>query len=163
MLTNLYGRGDNFDFEGSHVVRALFRKCHEAKVAGRGAVTIWGTGNPRREFLHVDDSADACVFLMEHYESDEHVNVGTGEDLSIRELADTVRDVVAPGLELEFDATKHGSVRKLLDVSQLQALGSRQRIGPGAGIGSAYDWLLEALEGGTVRGWSSEPARAIRA
>ena len=129
MPTNLYGPGDNFDLEGSHVLPALIRKFHEAKVEGKQAVTIWGTGSPRREFLHVDDLADACVFLMESYDEDGHVNVGTGEDLSIRELAEIVRDVVAPGLRLEFDTTKpDGMPRKLLDVSRLHDLGWRHRI-----------------------------------
>ena len=153
MPTNLYGPGDNFDLEGSHVLPALIRKFHEAKVAGKDAVTIWGTGSPRREFLHVDDLADACVFLMEHYDGDEHVNVGTGEDLSIRELAEIVRDVVAPGLRLEFDTTKpDGMPRKLLDVSRLHDLGWRHRIDLRTGIEFTYRWFEENLRIGGIRG-----------
>jgi len=161
MPTNLYGPGDNFDLESSHVLPALIRKCHEGKVEGRASVRIWGTGTPRREFLHVDDLADACVFLMDHYEGDQHVNVGTGLDQSIRELAETVRDIVAPGLALEFDASKpDGSPRKLLEVSRLHSLGWRHRVELADGIRSTYDWLLGELEKGTVRGWSSRPVRA---
>ncbi len=154
MPTNLYGPGDNFDLEGSHVLPALIRKFHEAKVEGKQAVTIWGTGSPRREFLHVDDLADACVFLMESYDEDGHVNVGTGEDLSIRELAEIVRDVVAPGLRLEFDTTKpDGMPRKLLDVSRLHDLGWRHRIDLRDGIRSTYEWFESSLSAGTVRGY----------
>jgi GDP-L-fucose synthase len=153
MPTNLYGPGDNFDLEGSHVLPALIRKFHEAKVAGRDSVTIWGTGSPRREFLHVDDLADACVFLMERYDEDEHVNVGTGEDLSIRELAETVRDVVAPGVKLEFDTSKpDGMPRKLLDVSRLHQLGWRHRIALADGIRTTYAWFEENFAAGRVRG-----------
>lgn len=141
MPTNLYGPNDNFDLTSSHVLPALIRKFDDARVEGRKTVTIWGTGTPRREFLHVDDLADACLFLMRHYEGDEHVNVGTGEDLSIRELAETVRDVVAPEAILEFDTAKpDGMPRKLLDVSRLHALGWRHRIGLREGIASTYAW-----------------------
>lgn len=144
MPTNLYGPNDNFDLESSHVLPALIRKFHDAKVEGRRSVTAWGTGAPRREFLHVDDLADACLFLARHYDEDEHVNVGTGEDLSIRELAELVRDVVAPGVVLELDPTKpDGMPRKLLDVSRLHALGWRHRIGLREGIESTYAWFLE--------------------
>ena len=116
MPTNLYGPQDNFDLESSHVLPALIRKFHDAKVAGRTEVTIWGTGSPRREFLHVDDLADACLFLMERYRDAGHINVGTGEDLSILEVAHLVRDVVHPGAQLVFDRTKpDGTPRKLLD------------------------------------------------
>ncbi|HSM14760.1 MAG TPA: GDP-L-fucose synthase [Thermoanaerobaculia bacterium] len=153
MPTNLYGPGDNFDLESSHVLPALIRKFHEAKESGRGSVTIWGTGAPRRELLHVDDLADACLFLMRAYDGDGHVNVGTGEDLSIRELAETVRDVVAPGVSLEFDASKpDGMPRKLLDVSKLHALGWRHRIGLREGIEATYRWFVEALADGRARG-----------
>ena len=153
MPTNLYGPGDNFDLESAHVLPALIRKFHEAKVTGRRSVVIWGSGAPRREFLHVDDLADACVFLMETYDDDEHVNVGTGEDLSIRELAALVRDVVAPGLELEFDGSKpDGMPRKLLDVSRLHALGWSHRIGLREGIEATYRWYAERLPSGGVRG-----------
>ena len=129
MPTNLYGPDDNFDLTSSHVLPALIRKFHDAKARAASEVVIWGTGAPRREFLHVDDLADACLFLMERYDGDEHINVGTGEDLSIRELAELVRDVVAPEARLAFDTTKpDGTPRKLLDVSRLHALGWRHRI-----------------------------------
>jgi len=120
MPTNLYGPFDNFDLSSSHVVPALVRKFHDAKLAGRDEVVVWGTGSPRREFLHVDDLADACVFLMNHYEGPQHINVGTGEDLSIRELAEMVRGVVHPSSNIVFDSTKpDGTPRKLLDVGRL--------------------------------------------
>src|SRR5512133_271787 len=116
MPTNLYGPFDNFDLNASHVLPALIRKFHDAKLAGSREVVVWGTGSPRREFLHVDDLADACLYLMRHYDATEHVNVGTGEDLTIRELADTVREIVHPEAQLVFDATKpDGTPRKLLD------------------------------------------------
>ena len=128
-----------------HVLPALIRKFHDAKVAGDDArSSIWGTGAPRREFLHVDDLADACLFLMEHYDDAQHINVGTGVDLSIRELAETVRDVVHPGAQLAFDTSKpDGTPRKLLDVAQLHALGWRHRIGLKDGIASTYQWFLD--------------------
>jgi GDP-L-fucose synthase len=144
MPTNLYGPNDNFDLASSHVLPALIRKFHDAKAEGRKEVPIWGTGSPRREFLHVDDLADACVFLMRRYDAAEHINVGTGEDLTIRELAAMVRDIVHPGAELAFDATKpDGTPKKLLDVARLHALGWRHRIGLGEGIESSYRWFLE--------------------
>ena len=144
MPTNLYGPNDNFDLASSHVLPALIRKFHDAKAEGRTEVPIWGTGSPRREFLHVDDLADACLFLMRRYDAAEHVNVGTGEDLTIRELAETVRDIVHPGATLAFDATKpDGTPKKLLDVSRLHALGWRHRIGLREGILSSYRWFLE--------------------
>lgn len=153
MPTNLFGPGDNFDLASSHVLPAMIRKFHEAIVDGHSAVTIWGTGEPRREFLHVDDLADACVFLMRNYSGDEHVNVGTGEDLAIRELAEIVRDVVAPGMRIELDPSKpDGMPRKLLDVSRIHALGWRHRIGLREGIASTYGWFVEQLAAGTVRG-----------
>jgi GDP-L-fucose synthase len=144
MPTNLYGPNDNFDLASSHVLPALVRKFHDAKVEGRQEVPIWGTGSPRREFLHVDDLADACVFLMRRYDASEHINVGTGEDLTIRELAERVRDAVHPQAQLVFDATKpDGAPRKLLDVSRLHALGWRHQIGLEEGIASSYRWFLE--------------------
>jgi GDP-L-fucose synthase len=143
MPTNLYGPYDNFDLTSSHVVPALIRKFHEAKVAGVQDVVIWGTGQPRREFLHVDDLASACLFLMEHYDEGQHINVGTGEDLAIRELAEQIRDVVHPGSTLTFDTSKpDGMPRKLLDVTRLHALGWRHRITLAAGIRSTYEWFL---------------------
>jgi len=144
MPTNLYGPQDNFDLTSSHVLPALIRKFHDARVAERGEVQIWGTGTPRREFLHVDDLADACLFLMRRYDEAEHVNVGTGEDLTIRELAETVRDIVYPEAKLVFDPSKpDGTPRKLLDVSRLHGLGWRHRIGLRDGIESSYRWFLE--------------------
>ncbi len=144
MPTNLYGQNDNFDLTQSHVLPALIRKFHDAKVEGKPEVTIWGTGNPRREFLHVDDLADACVFLMDHYDELGHINVGTGEDLSIRELADAVKQVIYPGATLRFDTSKpDGPPRKLLDVSRLHALGWRHRIPLHEGLASTYEWFLQ--------------------
>ena len=144
MPTNLYGPNDNFDLTQSHVLPALIRRFHDARVEGRPEVTIWGTGSSRREFLHVDDLADACVFLMDHYDELGHINVGTGEDLSIRELADAVRDVIYPRATLRFDSSKpDGSPRKLLDVSRLHALGWRHRIGLQEGLASTYAWFLQ--------------------
>jgi GDP-L-fucose synthase len=138
MPTNLYGPHDNFSLTSSHVLPALIRRFHDAKVEGRREVVVWGTGAPRREFLHVDDLADACVFLMRRYDAVDHVNVGTGEDLTIRELAEMVRDAVHPGSELVFDASKpDGTPRKLLDVSRLHALGWRHRIDLRAGVESS--------------------------
>src|SRR3954466_2181277 len=143
MPTNLYGPNDNFDLTSSHVLPALIRKFHEAKVSGLKQVVIWGSGTPRRELLHVDDLAEACVFLMQHYDGAQHVNVGTGEDLSIRELAETVRDVVYPAAQLAFDTSKpDGMPRKLLDVSKLHALGWRHRIALKDGVASTYQWFL---------------------
>lgn len=147
MPTNLYGPHDNFDLESSHVLPALLRKFHEARRAGDEEVVVWGTGSPRREFLHVDDLAEACLFLMRHYESDEHVNVGVGEDLAIRELAELIRDIVAPGVDLAFDTSKpDGMPRKLLDVSRLRELGWEARIGLREGIERTYRWFLDHHE-----------------
>lgn len=143
MPTNLYGPNDNFDLTSSHVFPALIRKFHEAKVAGQPEVVIWGSGTPRREFMHVDDLASACLFLMQHYNEPLHVNVGVGEDLSIRELAELIRDVVYPSAALVFDRTKpDGAPRKLLDVSRLHGLGWQHRIGLRDGIASTYDWFV---------------------
>jgi GDP-L-fucose synthase len=143
MPTNLYGPNDNFDLASSHVLPAMIRKFHDAKLARSREVVIWGTGAPRREFLHVDDLADACVFLMDRYDEASHINVGTGADLSIRELAETVRAIVYPEAALEWDATKpDGMPRKLLDVSRLHALGWRHRTGLPEGIASTYSWFL---------------------
>jgi GDP-L-fucose synthase len=144
MPTNLYGPHDNFDLTSSHVLPALIRKFDDARAAGRDEVVIWGTGSPRREFLHVDDLADACLFIMRTWEDELHLNVGSGEDLTIRELAEMVRDVVHPGARLVFDATKpDGTPRKLLDVSRLHALGWRHSIALRDGIESSYRWYVE--------------------
>jgi GDP-L-fucose synthase len=143
MPTNLYGPNDNFDLTSSHVLPALIRKFHDAKTEGRSEVVIWGTGVARREFLHVDDLADACVFILERYDGDLHINVGTGEDLSIRELAEMVREIVHPQARLTFDTTKpDGTPRKLLDVSRLHALGWTHHIGLRQGIEATYRWFL---------------------
>jgi GDP-L-fucose synthase len=143
MPTNLYGPHDNFDLTSSHVLPALIRKFHEARLTGAPEVVIWGTGAPRREFLHVDDLADACTFLMDRFEDERHINVGTGEDLSIRELADLVRTVVYPESTLTFDTSKpDGMPRKLLDVSRLHAMGWRHRIDLREGVESTYQWFL---------------------
>jgi GDP-L-fucose synthase len=142
MPTNLYGPHDNFDLSSSHVLPALIRKFHDAKVAGAPEVVVWGTGSPRREFLHVDDLADACVFLMERYSNRSHLNVGTGIDLTIRELAEMVRATVYPAARIVWDETKpDGAPRKLLDVSRLHALGWTHRIALGQGIDETYRWF----------------------
>src|ERR1039458_1769739 len=151
--TNLYGPNDNFDLNSSHVLPALIRKFHDAKVSAATQVEIWGTGSARREFLHVDDLADACLFLMEPYEQEGHINVGSGEDLSIRPLAQMVRDIVYPEAELVFDRSKpDGMPRKLLDVSKLRSLGWSPTIGLNDGILSTYQWFLDALQTDEVRG-----------
>jgi GDP-L-fucose synthase len=144
MPTNLYGPNDNFDLESSHVLPALIRKFHDAKQRGDASVEIWGTGAPMREFLHVDDLADACLFLMRNYEEPGPINVGTGEDLTIRELAETVRSVVYPDSELVFDTTKpDGTPRKVLDVSRLCRLGWTASTGLRDGIEASYAWFLD--------------------
>jgi GDP-L-fucose synthase len=144
MPTNLYGPNDNFDLQASHVLPAMIRKFHDAKLDGRRQVTFWGTSTPKREFLHVDDLADACLFLMQQYEGEGHINVGTGEDQSIRELAEMVRAVVYPEAELLFDTSKpDGPPRKLLDVTRLHRLGWRHKIALGPGIETTYRWFLE--------------------
>jgi len=144
MPTNLYGPHDNFDLTSSHVLPALIRKFHDARVGGTREVVVWGSGRPKREFLHVDDLADACHFLMQRYDEASHINVGTGEDLSIAELAMMVREAVHPEAELVFDAAKpDGTPRKLLDVSRLHALGWTHTITLRDGIRSTYEWFLE--------------------
>jgi len=144
MPTNLYGPHDNFDLESSHVVPALIRKFHEAKSQGRREVTIWGTGECRREFLHVDDLAAGCLFLMRRYQDDQPINVGTGEELTIRELAERIREAVHPEARLVFDTSKpDGAPRRLLDVSRLHELGWRHRIPLSTGIRQTYAWFLE--------------------
>jgi GDP-L-fucose synthase len=141
MPTNLYGPGDNFDLNSSHVLPALLRKVHEAKTSGASEVGVWGTGTPRREFLHVDDLASACRFLLENYDSPEIINVGCGEDVSIRELAEQICTVVGFKGRLAFDATKpDGTPRKLLDVAKLNALGWRPRISLQEGLEKTYAW-----------------------
>jgi GDP-L-fucose synthase len=156
MPTNLYGPNDNFDPETSHALAALIRKIHLAKVADAPTVTLWGSGRPRREFLHVDDLADACVFLMKTYSGAQHVNVGMGEDLTILELAETIARIVGYRGRFEFDSSKpDGTPRKLLDISQLRALGWRPRIDLVSGLSSTYRWYLGSIAGGG----RVEPAR----
>ena len=146
MPTNLYGQGDNFDLEKSHVLPALMRKAHEAKTRGDKQMVVWGTGKPRREFLHADDLGDACLFLLENYDSPEIINVGCGEDVTIRELCELVCDVVGFGGDLVFDTSKpDGTPRKMLDASKLKSLGWSPRIGLREGIGQTYRWYLESV------------------
>ena len=144
MPTNLYGPGDNFDLETSHVLAALMRKAHEAKMSGAGEVVVWGTGTPRREFLHVDDLAAALLFLLEKYDSPEIINVGWGEDISIRELAKLICDVVGFRGELKWDHSKpDGTPRKLLDISRIKSLGWEPTIALRDGIARFYEWFLD--------------------
>ncbi len=151
MPTNLYGINDNFDLETSHVLPALIRKFHEAKVGGAPEVVLWGTGKPRREFLYVDDLADACIFLLNHYEAEPHVNLGTGEDVEIGELAEIVRRVVGYEGKIVHDLSKpDGTPRKLLDVSRLHAMGWTHTTTLVEGISRVYDWYVDqdAANGG---------------
>lgn len=144
MPTNLYGPNDNFDLQSSHVLPALIRKFHEAKVNGRDTVEVWGTGTPLREFIYVDDMADACVFLMENYDGEQHVNIGTGEEVSIRELAETVKEVVGFEGELVFNTDMpDGTPRKLTTVDKLHGLGWKHKTSLNEGIKLAYEWFLE--------------------
>ena len=144
MPTNLYGPGDNFDLKGSHVLPALIRKAHQAKLDGAGEIEIWGTGTPRREFLHVDDLADACVFLMKTYSQDEHVNIGSGSDVTILELATMVARAVGFSGGVVRDETKpDGTPRKLMSVAKLQGMGWRPRIPLEEGIAATYRWFLD--------------------
>ena len=144
MPTNLYGPNDNFDLKNSHVLPALIRKFHEAKVNNSEAVEVWGTGTPLREFLYVDDMADACVFLMENYDGEQHVNIGTGEEVSIRELAETVKEVVGFDGELVFNTDMpDGTPRKLTTVDKLHGLGWKHKVSLDKGIRLAYNWFLE--------------------
>ncbi|MFF0335577.1 GDP-L-fucose synthase family protein [Streptomyces fimicarius] len=149
MPTNLYGPGDNFDLETSHVLPALIRRFHEARRDGAPEVTLWGSGSPRREFLHVDDLAAACVRLLEAYDGDEPVNIGCGEDLTIRELAEAVRDVTGYQGRIGWDTSKpDGTPRKLLDVTRLSSLGFKPQIPLRDGIARTYAWWLGQLPSG---------------
>lgn len=144
MPTNLYGPNDNFDLKNSHVLPALIRKFHEAKVNNSDVVEVWGTGTPLREFLYVDDMADACVFLMENYDGEQHVNIGTGEEVSIRQLAETVKEVVGFEGELVFNTDMpDGTPRKLTTVEKLHGLGWKHKVSLNEGIKMAYEWFLE--------------------
>jgi GDP-L-fucose synthase len=141
---NLYGPSDHFEPDRSHVVAALIRKFHTAKVEGASHVELWGTGSPRRELLHVDDLADACLFLLEHYDDALPINVGTGTDVSIRELAEILREIIARHVAIQFDTGKpDGVARKLLDISRLQSLGWQPRIKVIDGLRQTYDWFLD--------------------
>ena len=143
MPTNLYGPNDNFDLQSSHVLPALIRKFHEAKVNDQPTVEVWGTGTPLREFIYVDDMADACIFLMENYDGEQHVNIGTGEEVSIRELAETVKEVVGFEGELVFNTNMpDGTPRKLTVVDKLHGLGWKHKVSLNEGIRLAYDWFL---------------------
>lgn len=143
MPTNLYGPNDNFDLKNSHVLPALIRKFHEAKVNGSEVVEVWGTGTPLREFIYVDDMAAACVFLMENYDGEQHVNIGTGEEVSIRQLAETVKEVVGFGGELVFNTDMpDGTPRKLTTVDKLHRLGFMHKVSLNEGIRMAYEWFL---------------------
>lgn len=151
MPTNLYGPEDNFDLQSSHVLAALIRRFHEAKHAGQREVVVWGTGQPYREFLHVDDLARACVFLMERYDEEMHINVGTGEDVTIAEVAELVRQIVHPEARVVFDPSKpDGMPRKRLDVSRLHALGWRHSVELREGVEQTYRWFVE--RGAAARG-----------
>lgn len=144
MPTNLYGPNDNFDLKTSHVMPALIRKIHEAKVNNYDYVEIWGTGKPKREFLHVDDMADACIFLMNNYDGEEHVNIGCGEEISIMDLALLIKKIIGYKGDIVFnDQMKDGTPRKLCDVSKLNGLGWKYKIGLEAGIRKTYEWYME--------------------
>jgi GDP-L-fucose synthase len=143
MPTNLYGPGDNFDLETSHVMAALIRKFHEAKIRNIPAVNVWGSGKPLREFLHVDDCASACLFLMDNYDDEEIVNIGTGEDISIADLAGLIAEAVGYEGKVEYDRSKpEGTPRKLVDVSRINGLGWKAGISLKEGIRSTYQWFL---------------------
>jgi GDP-L-fucose synthase len=147
MPTNLYGPWDNFDLESSHVLPALMRKFHEAKLAAEKKIVVWGTGTPFREFMHVDDMADCCLFLMRHYDDDEHINIGTGEEIAIGDVARILREIIHPEAELVFDDTMPDGVpRRRLDVGRLEALGWRHRIELREGLESTYAWLVKNWE-----------------
>lgn len=146
MPTNLYGPFDNFDLQSSHVIPALMRKAHRAKLAGESGMEIWGTGTPLREFLHVDDLADACVYVMQQYEDYEHINIGSGSDLSIADVAKTVMRTVGQEGELRHDLSKpDGTPRKLMSAEKLLALGWRPSIDLDSGLASTYEWFLENI------------------
>ena len=144
MPTNLYGPGDNFDPDGGHVIPAMIRKFHTAKLEGSQRVVVWGSGSPLREFLHVDDLAEACLFLMDHYDGREHLNIGSGEEVSIKELANIVRDVVYPECEVVWDASMpDGTPRKLLDCSRLSQLGWKPTHTLRKSLVQTYEWFLD--------------------
>ena len=149
MPTNLYGPGDNFDLTSSHVIPALMRKFHDSRSTSTREVEVWGTGSAMREFLHVDDLASACLFLLENYDGDSHINVGTGVDLSIKELAETIQSIVNPSAVINWDTSKpDGTPRKLLDISRLRALGWEPSIDLSDGLASTYEWFLSTESAG---------------
>ena len=153
MPTNLYGSHDNYDLKGSHVLPAMIRKFHEAKLGNAPSVELWGTGTPLREFLYVDDMADACVFLLENYDGEQHVNIGTGKEVTIKELAEMVKETV--GFEGEIiwnDSMPDGTPRKLTDVTKLHSLGWRHKVELEEGIKMAYDWFKENVENARMNG-----------
>jgi GDP-L-fucose synthase len=146
MPTNMYGPGDNFDLENSHVLPALIRKFHDAKVSGDSSITLWGTGSPKREFLHADDLGRACLYLLENYDNDVAINVGVGEDIAISELADLIKSISGFEGKIEWDSSKpDGTPRKLLDVSRIKKLGWSPNISLRDGIESTYQWYLSQL------------------
>ena len=157
MPTNLYGPGDNFDLTSSHVIPALMRKFHDSRSSADRSVEVWGTGSAMREFLHVDDLASACLFLLENYSGDSHINVGTGIDLSIKELAETIQSIVHPDAVINWDRSKpDGTPRKLLDISRLRALGWEPSVPLTEGLSSTYEWfLLSESAGKELRGIDS--------
>lgn len=145
---NLYGPRDHFELERSHVVAAFIRKFHDAKIAGETKVELWGTGTPRRELLHVDDLADACLFLLNNYDDELPINVGLGQDVSIRELAETIREIVYPGVTICFDSRQPDGVpRKLLEVSRITQLGWQPKIGLVEGLRQTYKWFIDSFQG----------------
>lgn len=147
MPTNLYGPHDNYDLSGSHVMPAMIRKFHEAKLAGAPRVELWGTGAPLREFLYVDDMADACVFLLEHYSGEQHVNIGTGKEVTIKELAELVKKITGYEGEIFWNsAMPDGTPRKLTDVSKLHGLGWKHKVELEEGVRLAYDWFCENVD-----------------
>ena len=158
MPTNLYGPGDNFDLTSSHVIPALMRKFHDSRSTSTGDVEVWGTGSAMREFLHVDDLASACLFLLENYDGDSHINVGTGVDLSIKELAETIQSIVNPSAVINWDTSKpDGTPRKLLDISRLRALGWEPSVDLSDGLASTYEWFLSIESAGEqLRGIGSD-------
>ena len=153
MPTNLYGPHDNYDLKGSHVLPAMIRKFHEAKFAGAESVELWGTGTPLREFLYVDDMADACVFLLENYSGEQHVNIGTGKEVTIRQLAELVKETVGFEGEIIWNSEMpDGTPRKLTDVTKLHAMGWRHRIELEEGVRLAYDWFKENVDHARMNG-----------
>lgn len=160
MPANMYGPGDNFDLENSHVLPALMRKFHEAKTQGSPSVTLWGSGSPKREFLHSEDFGRACLFLLDNYDSELAINVGVGQDISIKDLAETIQRIVGFEGDILWDDTKpDGTPRKLLDVSRIAALGWKSRISLENGIRSTYNWYLENYQGQSGDGDASKSGR----